>query len=148
MATNVRHINAKRARVWDVLSDGWTYSNWVVGNSHVRAVETNWPGIGARLFHASGLWPIVTRDESIVEQCQPSEQLTLLVRGRPAGEARVVVELSDEGEGCRVTMHESPVAGPGKWLHNPASEAILVRRNSESLDRLAAVVEQRTKPSE
>ncbi len=30
-------------------------------------------------------------------------------------------------------MYEAPVAGPGKWLHNPLTEALLARRNSESL---------------
>ena len=148
MATNTRHIDVRRAQAWDVLSDGWTFSNWVVGNSHVRAVERGWPEVGARLFHASGLWPLVTRDETIVEECEPHVRLVLLVRGRPVGEARVVLELDDEDDGCRVTMHETPVAGPGRWLHNPAFEAILVRRNTETLDRLAAVAERRTQPSE
>ncbi len=148
MATNARHLDVDRARVWDVLSDGWTFSNWVVGNSHVRAVERDWPEVGARLFHASGPWPLVTRDETIVLECEPQVRLVLQVRGRPVGEARVVLELDDEAGGCCVTMHETPVAGPGKWLHNPASEAILLRRNIETLDRLAAVAERRTQPSE
>lgn len=148
MATNTRHIDTSREAVWDVLSDGWTFSNWVVGNSHIRAVESEWPRVGARLFHASGPWPLVTRDETVVEKCQPNERLVLLVRGRPVGEARVVLELNDENNGCRVTMHETPIAGPGKWLHNPATEALLARRNTETLDRLAAVAEKRTEPSE
>lgn len=148
MATNTRYINASRGQTWDVLSNGWTFANWVVGNSHVRAVEHHWPEVGSRLFHASGPWPLVTRDETIVTQCEPRVWLALRVRGRPVGEARVVLELHEENRGCRVTMHETPVAGPGKWLYNPATEAILVRRNTESLDRLAAVAEKRTRPSE
>lgn len=148
MATNTRKIAATPARVWDVLSDGWMYSNWVVGASHMRAVETEWPAVGSKLFHAAGPWPLATRDETKVEESQSARRLVLLARGRPFGEARVVIELDDDGDGCRITMHETPVAGPGKWLHNPAAEAVLRRRNTESLDRLAAIAEIRHAPSE
>jgi hypothetical protein len=33
-----RDIDALHHRVWEVLADGWTYSQWVVGNSRMRAV--------------------------------------------------------------------------------------------------------------
>ena len=56
--------------------------------------------------------------------------------------------LAAEGAGTRVDMGETPVAGVGKWLNNPASEALLTRRNTESLARLAAIAERRTKPKE
>ena len=148
MATVERRMHASRDRVWDVLCEGWTYSNWVVGTSHMRAVETAWPSVGSRLFHASGAWPLVTRDETQVERSVSATELVLIARGRPFGEARVAIELVDDGDGCRVTMHETPVAGPGKWLHNPASEALLVRRNVEALDRLSALVEARTAPQD
>lgn len=147
VATVQREVNAPRDRVWEVLSEGWTYSNWVVGTSHMRAVEAAWPGVGSRLFHASGAWPFVTRDETKVEESVPAQRLVMIARGRPFGEARVKIELADDGvSGCRITMHETPVAGPGKWLHNPATEALLVRRNVEALDRLSALVEARTAP--
>ncbi len=149
MATVDRRVQASRDRVWDVLCEGWTYSNWVVGTSHMRAVEREWPGVGSRLFHASGVWPLVTRDETQVEQSVPATTLTLIARGRPFGEARVRIELADGGaDGCTITMHETPVSGPGKWLHNPATEALLIRRNVEALDRLAALVEARTAPQD
>ena len=148
MATNTAHIPAARHQVFAVLSDGWLYSNWVVGTSHMRAVETEWPAAGSKLFHASGAWPAVARDETEVEECVPDERLVLVARGRPFGEALIELELSDEPGGCRVVMHETPIAGPGRWLHNPASEAILVRRNTEALARLTAIVERRTVPAE
>jgi uncharacterized protein YndB with AHSA1/START domain len=148
VATNSVHIEANRQRVFAVLADGWTYSNWVVGTSHMRAVEPNWPATGSRLFHAAGVWPAVARDETIVESVEPDRALVLTARGRPLGEAKVVIELEDEPSGCKVTMHETPIAGPGHWLHNPLSEAVLVRRNDESLARLAAIAEARTAPSE
>jgi hypothetical protein len=57
-----------------------------------------------------------------------------------------MIELEPDGDGTLVTMHETPIAGPGKWLHNPASEALLDRRNVESLARLAAIAERRSEP--
>jgi hypothetical protein len=71
----------------------------------------------------------------------------MTARGRPLGEAAVVIELTDADDGCLVTMHETPIAGPGKWLHSPVTEAMLARRNDESLARLAALCERRTVPS-
>jgi uncharacterized protein YndB with AHSA1/START domain len=132
--------------VFAVLADGWLYSNWVVGTSHMRAVEANWPAVGSRLHHAAGVWPAVARDESVVEELEPDRRLVLTAKGRPFGEARVVIELEASGETTRITMTETPTAGPGKWIHNPLTEALLVRRNVEALARLAALAERRTQP--
>ena len=41
-----RDTTASRQQVWQVVADGWTYSQWVVvGNSRMRAVEPNWPAL-------------------------------------------------------------------------------------------------------
>ena len=34
-----RDIAATRQQVWNVIADGWTYSQWVVGNTRMRAVD-------------------------------------------------------------------------------------------------------------
>jgi uncharacterized protein YndB with AHSA1/START domain len=146
MATVDRTIAATPSKVFAVLADGWLYSNWVVGTSHMRAVEASWPQQGSRLFHATGAWPAVVRDESVVEQVETGHRLVLTVRGWPFGEARVVIDLVAEGAGTQVTMSETPTSGPGRWLHNPINEAVLIRRNTESLARLAALAERRTSP--
>ena len=147
MATVERAIAATPSDVFSVLADGWLYSNWVVGTSHMRAVEADWPAAGSRLHHASGVWPAVVRDETIVDEVESDRRLVLTAQAWPFGAARVVLELAAEGEGAtQVSMTETPTSGPGKWLHNPASEAILVRRNVESLARLAALAERRTYP--
>ncbi len=129
-----------------VLAQGWYYSNWVVGTSHVTAVEASWPDAGSKLYHASGVWPVLARDETVVEQVDPGRLLVLTARGRPLGQARVVLELAPDGAETRVTLHETPIAGPGKWLHNPLTETLLTRRNTESLARLTALVERHTQP--
>ena len=43
-----RDTSASRQQVWDVIADGWTYSQWVVGNSGMRAVEPSWPAPGSK----------------------------------------------------------------------------------------------------
>jgi uncharacterized protein YndB with AHSA1/START domain len=146
MATVTATIHAAPVAVFDVLADGWLYSNWVVGTSHMRAVDSNWPAVGSRLHHAAGIWPAVARDESVVEEVERDRRIVLVAKGRPLGEARVSIELEASGKGTLVTMTETPVAGPGKWLHNPLTEALLVRRNVEALARLAALAEHRTEP--
>jgi hypothetical protein len=144
MASVSCHIDAEPDAVFAVLAEGWFYSNWVVGTSHVTAVETAWPAAGSRLHHASGIWPLVARDETVVGQVETDRILVLTARGRLFGQARVVIELAEDAGGTAVRMHETPVAGPGKWLHNPVTDVLLTRRNTESLARLTALVERHT----
>lgn len=147
MATVTAHIKAPPEAIFAVLADGWSYSGWVVGTSHMRAVEDTWPSVGSRLFHASGVWPAVLADETSVEAITRDERLVMTARGRPLGEARIEVSLAADGAGTTVTLAETPVRGPGHWLHNRVSDSVLRRRNEESLARLAALSERRTTPS-
>ncbi len=146
MAAVTRRMEVSPAVVFAVLADGWRYSNWVVGTSHMQAVESEWPAAGSRLFHCSGVWPVVTRDETIVEESIPDRKLVLLAKGGVLGSARVVLELEPAGDGTIVSLAEAPVAGLGKWAHNPVLDRVLARRNVEALARLAALSELHTKP--
>lgn len=146
MSVNTVHIARRPDEIFAVLADGWTYSNWVVGTSHMRAVEDAWPAAGSQLHHAAGAWPAVRRDETVVEEVRVNECLHLTARGRPFGEATIVIELAATEGGTTVTLRETPSAGPGKWLHNPATEALLARRNTEALARLKVLVEKPTQP--
>jgi uncharacterized protein YndB with AHSA1/START domain len=146
MATVTGHIDASPKDVFTVLSNGWYYSGWVVGTSHMRAVEGRWPEVGSRLFHTSGIWPVALADETTVDEVVPDERLVMTARGRPFGEARIDISLAPDGEGTTVTLSETPISGPGSWLHNRATDAILHRRNVEAIARLAALSERRTTP--
>jgi uncharacterized protein YndB with AHSA1/START domain len=148
LATNTIHIDAGRQDVYAVLSDGWRYTTWVVGTSHMMAVQADWPAKGTKLFHAVGAWPFMIRDQTEVLGVEPGRRLELLAHGRPLGDAQIVLELEDDDGGCRLTMHEEPVNGPGKWVNNRMGEALLHRRNSESLSRLRALAERRTEPGD
>lgn len=148
MATVTARIEAGPAEVFAVLADGWVYSGWVVGASHMRAVEAAWPAAGSRLHHSSGAWPLIVDDETLVEAVDPGRQLVLLAKGGALGQARVDLTLEADGGGTRVTMVETPVSGPGHWLHNPVADDLLRRRNTESLSRLRMLVERPTIPAE
>src|SRR6185437_6763489 len=105
--TVTRDVAATRQRVWDVLADGWTYSGWVVGNSRIRAVDSNWPAPGTRILHSIGAWPALLNDETVVESCDIGYELVLLAKVRPAAQARITMRLEDlPGGGCRVEMSE------------------------------------------
>jgi uncharacterized protein YndB with AHSA1/START domain len=148
MATTSRVIDADPDTVFGVLANGWTYGQWVVGTSHVRAVDPHWPEAGSQLFHAVGVWPLVVRDRSEVQECQPGRRLRLIAHGWPLGAAEVDLTLEVEGSGTRVTMREELVGGPGLALRNPLGDAFIDRRNVETLERLAAIAEGRTSPAE
>jgi len=129
------------------MADGWTYSQWVVGNSRMRAVDPHWPSPGSRILHSIGVWPAVINDETVVEKSVPTEELVLHAKGGPFGGARVILRLSDIPDGCRVVMEEYPVSGPAAVLPSQLSDLAAWPRNRETLWRLAVTAERR-KPSE
>src|SRR5918995_5205511 len=114
--TVTRETTASRDAVWNVIADGWTYSQWVVGNTRMRAVDPAWPAPGSTIHHTIGVWPAVLNDETVVESCTPQEELVLLAKGRPFGAARISLRLFDTPCGCRVEMAEVPVGGPLNWI--------------------------------
>ena len=142
-----RPCTASPEQVWAVLADGFTYAAWVVGASHVRAVDPSWPAPGARLHHAVGAWPVLIKDSTSVESSSPSRSLSLLARARPFGHARVLLEVEPSGQGSLVRMSEAPVS-PGLRATLPRMiwAPLLRARNEESLDRLVALAERQEEP--
>jgi hypothetical protein len=141
--TVTRDIAATRERVWDVLADGWTYSGWVVGNSRIRAVDSNWPAPGTRILHSIGTWPAVINDETVVDSCVPGEELVLLAQVRPAATARITLRLNDlPGGQCRVAMSEVAASRPLRWVPDSVQLLGVAPRNRECLWRLAMIAEQ------
>ena len=141
MSVVQREISASPAEVWRVLADGWLYTGWVVGASHVRAVDPRWPDVGQELHHSVGAWPLLISDSTRVLESEPTERLVMQARAWPFGEARVEVTITGAETGSTVQIDETPSKGPGKWLHNPLQDRLLSARNREALDRLAALAE-------
>ncbi|ANW65159.1 polyketide cyclase [Mycobacterium sp. djl-10] len=140
-----RDTEASRDQVWSVIADGWTYSQWVVGNSRMRAVDPNWPQEGSTIRHSVGAWPLLLDDVTLVQECVPKQKLVLLAKGRPLGKARITLRLFDiDGGGCRIEMSEVPVGAPMGWVPQKAALAAAYPRNRECTWRLAAIAERRT----
>jgi hypothetical protein len=144
--TVTRTTAATRDMVWSQIADGWTYSQWVVGNSRMRAVDANWPAPGSTIHHSVGAWPLLLDDETVVEACVPKHELVLIAKGRPLGAARITLRLSDFEGGCLIEMSEVPVSAPLKWLPTRAALTAAWPRNRECTRRLAALAEGRTAP--
>jgi len=143
VATVSRVVEAEASRVWEVLSDGWLYPLWVVGASRMREVDDGWPAHGAQLHHSVGTWPVLVDDTTSVEVCEQGRRLVLRARAWPGGEAEVDIALSREESGTRITMAEEAVSGPGALIPSPVMDPLMKWRNTESLRRLALVVENR-----
>ena len=141
-----RDTTATRQQVWDEIANGWTYSQWVVGNTRMRAVDPRWPAPGSKIHHTIGVWPLVLNDETEVESSTPLEELVLLARGRPFGGARITLRLFDIPGGCRIEMAEVPVGGPLNLVPRRLALAMAWPRNRQCLLRLAALAERRETP--
>jgi hypothetical protein len=101
--TATRDTSATPDQVWAVMADGWTYSQWVVGNGRMRAVDADWPAPGSKIHHTIGVWPLIINDETVVEARTPRQELVLLARVRPFGRARITLRLAASPTGCRTT---------------------------------------------
>ena len=135
-----RTVQAPPDRVFAVLADGWTYSDWVVGTVHIRDVDPSWPAPGAKLHHKAGPWPLSLQDSSTVVSMVPDKELTLRAGLWPLGQALVRITLEPvEASATKVTMAEDFEAGPLLFLRNKINDLVLHRRNDESLRRLADI---------
>ena len=143
MSRNTRTIKATPDKVWAVLADGWLYPLWVVGASRMRDVDADWPEVGARIHHSVGAWPLLLDDNTEVLDCEPGHLLEVRARTWPAGEARVVLRLTEVDGGTEVVMEEDVESGPARLVPKPMRTPMLAWRNVESLRRLAFLAERR-----
>ena len=136
MSTVSQHFSSPAGDVWRVIADGWLYSGWVVGASRIRDVDAEWPNVGSRLHHSVGACPLVIDDSSRVTAVEPGRSLELVARGWPMGEAKVEITLEEMGDGCRVTIAEDAIRGPGKLVPKVLRDPLIDVRNRETLNRL------------
>jgi uncharacterized protein YndB with AHSA1/START domain len=142
MSTTARTLAASPDQVFAVLADGWTYSDWVVGTSHIRDVDAAWPAVGSKLHHKAGPWPVSLHDSSTVLEMTPERHLRMKAGLWPLGEATVDITLEPLGpDRTKVVMREQFDAGPLVGLRNQLHDHLLHRRNIEALRRLADLVE-------
>ncbi|MGV9819602.1 SRPBCC family protein [Nocardia xishanensis] len=124
-----------------VLADGWLYSSWVVGASHIRQVDPGWPDVGTRIHHSVGLWPLNARDVTTVRDVDPPRMIELEARLWPFGSARIMLELTEiHPHTTHIRMTEHAMRGPATLLPSQLQRVSLKPRNQESLSRLAALI--------
>ncbi|MFC0527408.1 SRPBCC family protein [Phytohabitans kaempferiae] len=144
MAEVERTVAATPDRVWTILADGWTYSDWVVGTAHIRDVDPDWPAPGTQIHHKAGPWPVSIHDSTMVIASDTFRELHLRPRLWPLGEADVLITLVELDPGhTTVRMAEDFHAGPLRGLRTAVNDLVIHRRNRESLRRLADLAERR-----
>jgi len=137
-------FDAPPERVFEVLADSRSYSHWVVGSRSVEGDDGRWPAAGSTFAHTQGVWPLIVADETEVAASEPPRRLELVAKARPLLVARVVLELSPEGGGTRVTMDEHPLSGLVAPLLRLPPGALLTRlRNEQALRRLRRLADAR-----
>jgi hypothetical protein len=136
MVTVSKNFLASAADVWNVIADGWLYSGWVVGASRIRDVDALWPGQDAVLHHSVGTWPFLINDKTVVTASNPGKSIELIARGWPLGEAKVVITIEEQGMGCRVSIAEDVIKGPGLAVPKAVRDRVIAVRNRETLKRL------------
>lgn len=147
MPENTTTIDATPADVWKVLADGWLFPLWVVGASRMRDVEPDWPAVGSRIHHSVGVWPRLIDDNTEVLACEEEAALRLRARAWPLGEAEVLITLTPSDGQTEVSILEDASSGPGRFVPAAVRKPGIGWRNTETLRRLALLVEGRTKRS-
>lgn len=143
MAVRQVLVNGSPDEVWAVLSDGWSYAEWVVGTTEVREVDEAWPAVGSKLHYTVGRGPLRIENHSTVRVLEPGRRLELEAYAPPMGSARVAVQLIPWGEETLVILDEHPLRGAGSRLHSNVVELGLHLRTRRMLTNLARVVERR-----
>lgn len=143
MAVNERLMPLPADAVWAALTNGHSYSHWVVGTRGIRDVDQGYPGVGRRLHYTIGYGPLKHRGHTEVLEVDTGRRLVLQAHAWPVGTVRIAIILRSEGErSTRVTMTETPSRGIAGLLHNPAQDLLLRLRNVETLRRLERVARE------
>jgi uncharacterized protein YndB with AHSA1/START domain len=144
MSRNSISISASPDAVFDVLDDAYAYPRWVVGARRIRYVDSSWPAVGSRFHHAIGSAAGELHDNSKVVTRERPRRMTLEVRFRPTGVARVDITTRPTPAGSEVTLYEEPTAGPAARVPRFLVEPLLSLRNWVALQRLRHEVERRS----
>ena len=143
MSTATIVIRAPAEAVFETLTDPDCYPRWVVGASHVRDVDAEWPREGSSFHHSVGVWPFRINDSTTLVRADRPRRVELRVRAWPLGEADVRLDLEQRRDLTRVTIYEAQAEGPGVAVWRAPVVALTAMRNYVSLRRLRDLVESR-----
>jgi uncharacterized protein YndB with AHSA1/START domain len=140
-------IDRDPRQVWEVLSDGWAYAQWVAGTRHIRDADAHWPEPGAQIHYTFGIGPLTIEDVTTVRHVEPRRRLELEAYAGRLGSARISIELLSWGEDRTVVIiDEHPLTGMGARWHSLPLDAMLRLRNRRMMRSLAKVVRARHHP--
>lgn len=142
MALNSIHISSPPEHVYDVLSDPYSYAEWVVGTSHVTAADPDWPEEGSTFTWRAGHPPLQTTGQTEVVENDPTRRIDLRIE-LPVGHVEIEIELHRRPDGTEVTLNESLSIPFARALSDPP----LHLRNARALSQLKSLVEG-TNPEE
>jgi uncharacterized protein YndB with AHSA1/START domain len=140
VATNSIHLSQPTEYVFDVLSDPYSYAEWVVGTSDITSADDDWPEPGSRFTWRAGTPPFQTRGQTEVMETDPPRRLVLRI-GLPLGHIEIVIELHRQPDGTEVTLNECLSLPFARAISDPP----LHLRNARALSQLKALVEARTR---
>ncbi len=78
-------------------------------------------------------------DVTTVLEWDAPHRMVIQPKGWPLGEARVELVVEEHRRGCKVTIVEDAVAGPGAWAPDLLVQPMIWIRNRETLRRLGWV---------
>ncbi|MFE1842829.1 SRPBCC family protein [Streptomyces sp. NPDC059515] len=142
MAVRHRLIRTSPRTVWEVLSDGSRYAEWVVGTSSTEPVRGRWPELGSALRFQVRLGPVTLSNHTVVRRCEPGQELELEAKAGSLGTARIAIALKPWGDYCLVVVDEHPLRGMGGFVYNAGVEALIQLRHRSMLHRLADLCEE------
>jgi hypothetical protein len=145
MAVNRREMAETADDVWDVICDGFTYADWVVGTRKIRDVDDAFPTIGSKLHYTIGHRPF--RHDShteVLDIDHASRCIELAIHSQPAGRFRVKITITPRASSSRalVELTEHPLDGVLAVFHNPLFDLLIKARNVETLRRLERVTQR------
>ncbi|MEU2082381.1 SRPBCC family protein [Streptomyces albus] len=139
MARNRRLILSSPSEVWNLLSDGHRYGEWVTGTQRILAADAHWPEVGARLEVRLGTGPLTIDDTCVVRICEPRRRLELEAKADPFGAARIAMNLIPWGENTLFVLDWHPLLGPGTRMHGFPVDYFVKLRNGMMLTKLARI---------
>lgn len=139
MSRNRRLILASPHEVWNLLSDGHRYGEWVTGTQEVLSADPHWPAVGARLRVRVGVGRLVLDDTVVVRISDPESRLQLEAKAGPFGAARIAMNLIPWGEHTLFILDWHPLRGPGIRMHGLPVDYVVAVRNGMMLTKLARI---------
>lgn len=145
MARNEIRIATGPEEVFAILTNAHAFAEWVVGAKEVRCVDVAWPRPGTAFHHTFTLGLVHISDTTTIVEIDPPRRLVLEARTRPLARGRIVLTLTETGEGTTLTMSEEITSGPLK-IPVRMLDALVRLRNARSLRTLKRLAERQVMP--